>query len=66
MKMHKIVALAFLAPALGASPSQADMARKDAAQTAKYCRHLINAKNLEGEPRRTELRTCSKTFPDYE
>jgi hypothetical protein len=65
MKVHQVVAFLFAASIAGASPSQADMARKDPALTAKYCRHLVNAKNLEGESRRVELATCNKTFPDY-
>ncbi len=65
MKMHQIIAFSLLASILGSAVSQADTTKKDAALTAKYCRHLVNAKNLEGEPRRAELATCNKTFPEY-
>ncbi len=65
MKMPQIIAFSLLASVVGSSVSQADTTRKDVALTAKYCRHLVNAKNLEAEPRRAELAACNKTFPEY-
>jgi hypothetical protein len=48
MKIQSIIALSLLALFAGASSSQADMAKKDVVLTAKYCRHLVNAKNVGG------------------
>jgi hypothetical protein len=65
MQLIHIIPLALLASALATSYRLAEMAKKQAAPSARNCRHVYDAKNLQSEPRRMVLATCDRTFPGH-